>query len=371
MALAFAASEIPVHGGLIAGPRSSDELLPGSFTWVAGAHPVPDGGSVEAGVRALALASRDDGLLVMLISGGASSMLALPAPGVSLADKVATARALMRAGADISELNAVRKHLSAIKGGRLGAAARRSVTFAISDVHGPVADDPSVIGSGPTVPDPSTYGEALRIVSERFGGACVPHAVVRHLASGARGELEDTPKPGDRRLARSDYHVIANRLTAMSGAEAAARALGLQVHVIERATAGEARDAGRAFAAQGAALGSGARAVIASGETTVRVRGTGRGGRNQEFALGAAEIISAFPGAVLASVGTDGVDGPTDAAGAFVDSATVARARAAGLSIDAALDRNDTYPFFARLGDLIRYGPTATNVGDLHVLLMP
>jgi glycerate-2-kinase len=371
MAMAFAACAIRVRAGLIAGPRTSGELLPANFTLIAGAHPVPDAASVDAAARALALVSRGDARLVMLLSGGASSMLALPAPGVSLSDKIATASALMRAGAGIADLNAVRKHLSSIKGGRLGAAAGSAVTLAISDVHGPVEDDPAVIGSGPTAPDPSTYAQALGIVTQRFPDAGVPRAVVDHLARGARGEIEETPKPGDPRFARSEYHVIANRHTAMSGAARAAREMGLPVRVIDAATAGEAREAGRRFAAHAVALGGGTRCVIASGETTVRVRGRGRGGRNQEFALGAAEIISRCPGAVLASAGTDGIDGPTDAAGAIVDSTTVARARAAGLSIDAALDQNDTYPFFAQLGDLIRWGPTATNVGDLHILVLP
>jgi glycerate-2-kinase len=371
MAMAFAASGLPVPSGLIAGPRLSGEPVPGTFTWIPGAHPAPDAASVEAGARALALASRRGARLVMLLSGGASSMLALPAPGVSLADKVAAAEALMRAGAGIADLNAVRKHLSAIKGGRLGAAARSAVTLAISDVHGPVADDPAVIGSGPTVADPSTYAQALRIVTEQFPVPAVPKSVVEHLTRGAAGALEETPKPGDPRLARSEYHVIGNRHTAMAGAAREARALGFDVRVIERATAGEAREAGRQFALDAVAPGGGARCVIASGETTVRVTGRGRGGRNQEFALGAAAVISDCPGAVVASAGTDGIDGPTDAAGAIVDSTTAARARDAGLSIDAALADNDAYPVLARLGDLVRWGSTGTNVGDLHVLLMP
>lgn len=364
------ASGLPVRGGLIAGPRTSNDPVPPHITWIAGAHPTPDAASVQAGARALSLVSRRDARLLMLLSGGASSLLALPAPGVSLADKIATARALMRAGADIGDLNTVRKHLSAIKGGRLGAAAGSSVTFAISDVHGPIEDDPSVIGSGPTVPDPTTYDDALRIVSGRYPDASVPASVRHHLAEGARGVFEETPKPGDRRFGSHEYRVIANRHTATKAAADAARAAGLTVHIVETATVGDARVAGRIFAEQALALGTGTRCVIGSGETTVRVAGGGRGGRNQEFALAAAEMICGHSNVVLASAGTDGIDGPTDAAGAIVDGTTVDRADAAGLSITQAFANNDTYPFFARLGDLIRWGPTGTNVGDLHVVLV-
>jgi glycerate-2-kinase len=369
MALAFSDTGVRADTGLIAGPRATDDPIPAGLAWIDGAHPVPNAASIEAGARALALVSRGDTRLVLLLSGGASSMLALPAPGVSLADKVATSDALMRAGADIAQLNTVRKHLSAIKGGRLGAAARASITLAISDVHGPVEDDPSVIGSGPTVADPTAYADAHAIVARRFPGARVPKAVIEHLEAGVRGALEETPKPGRPRLARSEYHVLANRHSAMRGAAEAARACGLRVHLIAEATSGEARVAGRQFAERALAVGSGARSVIASGETTVRVAGRGRGGRNQEFALGAAEVLRDSPGVVLASAGTDGIDGPTDAAGAIVDSTTIDRARAAGLSIAETLAANDTYPFFATLGDLIRWGPTGTNVGDLHVLI--
>ena len=213
--------------------------------------------------------------------------------------------------------------------------------------------------------------DALRIVTRVFPGADVPSGVVAHLERAARGEVEETPKPGDPRLARVTYHVLANRHTAMNGAVHAARALGFDVHVVPAATAGEARDAGRRFAA--AALDVAGRhhsCVIASGETTVRVTGPGRGGRNQEFALGAVAALRDRAPAVLASVGTDGVDGPTDAAGAIVDSTTEDRAREAGLSIESALERNDAHPLLDRLGDLVRWGPTGTNVGDLHVLLI-
>lgn len=359
--------------GLVAGPRTTDEDPPSPIEWLEASHPAPNAASETAGRRALTIAaeSRADGVLVVLLSGGASAMLAVPAPGLSLADKVHTARALMNAGAPIAELNCVRKHLSAIKGGRLAAAAARSVTLAISDVHGPVADDPSVIGSGPTVADPTTCADAFEIVKNAALIPVLPRAVVAHLE---RGE-DESPKPGDSRLAASSYHVIGNRQMAMDGASEAARARGYAVRVVLPATEGEARDAGAAFAA--AALRDAAGrplCVIGSGESTVKVRGAGRGGRNQEFALGALGAIdSAAPrvrSLMLASVGTDGIDGPTDAAGAVVDQTSSARAREYGLHPDAALAANDSYHFFAALGDLIRWGATGTNVGDLHVLLV-
>lgn len=369
MAEGLAAAGTAITAGLIAGPRTSLRPVPARFQWLAGSHPVPDSVSVEAGRRASILAAESrGGLFLVLLSGGASSMLALPAPGISLADKVVTSAALMRAGAAIAELNAVRKHLSAIKGGRLAVAAADTLTLALSDVD---EDDPAVIGSGPTVADPTTFAEALRIVTHRLPRAALPSAVVSHLERGARGQLAETPKPGDPRLARSEYHVIANRHTAMDGAADAARSLGFEVRIVHQSTHGEAREAGRQFAADAIErAGTRPLCVLASGETTVRVTGRGHGGRNQEFALGAAAVLRNCPGAMLASVGTDGIDGPTDAAGAIVDATTERRARAAGLSITAALEENDAYPFFGRLGDLVTWGPTGTNVGDLHVLLI-
>ena len=297
-------------------------------------------------------------------------MLAVPANGLSLQDKMVTARTLMNAGAAIAELNCVRKHLSAIKGGRLAAtAAGSTVTLAISDVHGPNADDPAVIGSGPTVGDPTTFGDALAIIRQMGVKESLPPAVLAHLEGGA----DESPKPGDKRLRGSYYEVIGNRQLAMEGAASEASALGYDVHLINDATTGEARVAGKAFALDALAQKNARLCVIASGETTVRVRGQGRGGRNQEFALGALPVID--DGAreltiALASAGTDGIDGPTDAAGAVIDITTTARAKHLGLRADTALNDNGAYDFFAPLGDLIFWGPTGTNVGDLHVMLI-
>lgn len=346
---------------------------PGIELFRAG-HPAPNAGSAAAAARALALARTvgRSGELLVLLSGGASAMLAAPVGSVSLEDKLLTARRLMAAGAPIDELNCVRKHLSRIKGGQLAAAAEgRTITLALSDVHGPVADDPAVIGSGPTVADPTTFQDAIDVVGRRE--VDLPAPVRAYLERGARGEAPETVKPGDPRIARSRYVVIANRTTAVEGARRAAEARGYRVITIDEATTGEARDAAQAFVEHARRLAAGVPGpvcVIGSGETTVTVRGAGRGGRNQEFALAAAAWIADMPMPVaLASVGTDGIDGPTDAAGAVVDQNTMSRATHLGLDARQALAGNDAYPFFAALQDLVVWGPTGTNVGDLHVFL--
>ena len=373
-----------IVAAMIAGPKVGVDPLPG-FEWFAAGHPDPNAESVAAGRRAMELARmvHGDRTLVVLLSGGASALLALPAAGLTLAEKMATTRTVMEAGIAIDGLNCVRKHLSAIKGGQLGAAAGRVVTLAISDVHGPVPDDPSVIGSGPTVADPSTYADALGIVRAVVGDTgfssrtlrSVPEAALAHLERGARGLEAETIKRGDPRLAHAEWHLIANRDTAVDGARHAAERLGYQVVVLPGATIGEARVAGDAFfdaAMPWVARAGGSLCVLASGETTVRVIGTGRGGRNQEIALSvAARLASAGRPMVAASAGTDGIDGPTDAAGAIVDATTLDRARVLGLDPGAALADNDAYAFFSPLRDLITWGPTGTNVGDLHVLLVP
>jgi glycerate-2-kinase len=366
-------ARLNVKAGVIAGPRVGGAAMRAELEWFAASHPWPNGASESAGRRALALAgrSREGGVLLVLLSGGASSLLTVPAGNLRLSDKILVARELMNAGAPIADLNCVRKHLSAIKGGRLAAAARRTTTLAISDVHGPTADDPAVIGSGPTVADPTTFADAMRIVREAGVLSALDPRVVAHLQ---RAE-DETPKPGDERLSSTSYQVIGNRQIAVDGAADEARRRGYVVTVLDPPTSGEARYAGLAFAA--AALKTATNqptCVIASGETTVHVRGDGRGGRNQEFALAAAPLVSAArqPSRVvaLASAGTDGIDGPTDAAGAIVDSTSAQRAARAGLRVEAALESNGAYDFFEPLGDLLLWGPTGTNVGDLHVILI-
>jgi hydroxypyruvate reductase len=342
--------------------------------FIAG-HPSPNAESVRAAERALALAaeSRTHGGLLVLLSGGASAMLAAPVEGVDLDAKQETARLLMRAGAAIDELNCVRKHLSRIKGGRLAAAAGTTVTLALSDVHAPVADDPSVIGSGPTVADPTTFADAAAIVDKYR--VELPPGVRDHLAAGVRGAADETVKAGDARIGPSSYTVVGNRQTAADGARRAALELGYEVVLVGEVIAGEASRAGEAFVSTALRAASGRRrpvCVLGSGETTVTVVGSGSGGRNQEFVLGSLAGLDVQPdhSIVTGSAGTDGIDGPTTAAGALADETTIERARALGLNPRAALEQNDAFPFFAALHDLIVWGPTGTNVGDLHVVLL-
>ena len=364
---------VPVRRMLGIGLARPD-VLPAGAEWHTGGHPLPTDGSVTAARRALDIArtaSADD-LLVVLLSGGGSALMALPADGVTLAEKQETARALMERGADIYELNTVRKHLSAIKGGQLAAASRCALlTLAISDV---VGDDLSVIASGPTVPDDSTFGDALSILDRRGGRSSYPDAIVERLQRGVSGALTETPKRGDSRLAHSTARVIGRQRGALEGAQQEAGKRGYHVCVIGEPVTGEAREAAVAHVrrvAHQAESRPRPLCVISSGETTVTVRGRGKGGRNQEFALALAMLIGEVGEHVAAaSIGTDGIDGPTDAAGAVVDGSTLARARAARLSPEAFLNDNNTYVFFDQLDDLIRTGPTATNVGDLQVILL-
>ena len=318
---------------------------------------------------------RADGRLIVLLSGGASALLCAPVDGVTLAEKQQITRALMHDGRAIDELNCVRKHLSRIKGGRLAAAcAGQTLTLAISDVVSPVEDDPSVIGSGPTVADPSTFADAWRIVSNMAAQDAVPSSVRGWLERGAAGEVAESPKPGDVAMARSRYELIGTRHVAMAGAEEDARRRGYEVLVMGPPVLGEARDAGAAHvAAISAAAGErrGPLCILSSGETTVTVTGRGRGGRNQEFVAGAIDALSrASRPMLLSSVGTDGIDGPTDAAGAWADNGIAAIAASQRIPIEAMLADNDAYELHRRLGTLIRTGPTDTNVGDLQIALV-
>ena len=360
-----------IVGVLPEGTKSTDGL---PFPMVIAGHPTPTADSERGGRQALELAAslQPDETLVVLLSGGASALMAVPADGLTLEDKQATTRQLLRAGADIHALNTVRKHLSAIKGGWLAATAPGACrTFAISDV---VGDDLSVIGSGPTVADASTFRDTLDIL-RRFGGdVAYPKAVIKRVQSGAAGRVSETPKNGDLRLANAMTSVIGGRRDAMDGAVREAEARGYHVIRIDDAVVGEARTAGpshlRACLAMAANVGRPA-CLISSGETTVRVHGDGKGGRNQEFALACAVPLASLGiAATVASVGTDGIDGPTDAAGAIADHTTLERGRTRQLQPDAFLDRNDAYHFFAPLGDLVITGPTGTNVGDLQLTLL-
>ena len=357
----LASASIGIRGGVAVGLGSS-AAMPDGVSWYQGGHPLPDWGSAEAGLAALQCVAEvpESGVVLVLLSGGASALLALPADGVNLGEKIATTRTLLDAGVPIHELNCVRKHLSAVK--------------AISDVVGPVKDDPAVIGSGPTVPDGTTYQEALAIVSRSTIRPRVPANVLNVLERGTVGDLPETLKSADERSSSLAYRLIGSRRQAMDGAIAAARGLGYEVASLEAPITGEARIVGGELVDRMVAPVRGGNrpgCFVSTGETTVTVLGRGLGGRNQEVALAAAPCLErGVTPAVLVSVGTDGVDGPTDAAGAMVDSTTLERARAASLGPPSGyLSDNNAYRFFESLGDLVKIGPSGTNVGDLQILL--
>ena len=335
------------------------------------AHPVPDMAGLEAAREIMSLVSdlTPDDLVLCLISGGGSALLPLPIDGLTLEDKQEVNKALLRSGATISEMNCVRRHLSAIKGGRLAAACHpaKIVTLLISDVPG---DDPINIASGPTVPDPTTCADALEIL-ERYGINPAP-AVLEVLASG-RGE---TIKPGDERLAHADVRMIATPQMALEAAARIPVQHGLASHILGDAIEGEARDVGKVMAGialQVARKGQPFTApcvLLSGGETTVTVRGQGRGGRNVEFLLSLAATLDGHPGIHALAGDTDGVDGLEEIAGAYLASDSIARAWAKGISIKRSLAENDGHGFFEALGDGIVTGPTLTNVNDFRAILI-
>lgn len=344
---------------------------------VESGHPIPDARGEAAGEEILRLA-RDagpDDLVLCLISGGGSALTPSPVPGVALAEKQAVTRLLLECGATINELNAVRKHLSRLKGGQLARAAHPApvVALLLSDVIGDPLD---VIASGPTAPDPTTYDDALAVL-DRFGlRARVPATVRAHLEAGARGEVADTPKPGDPTLASVTNVVIGNNGLVVNAAVEEARRLGFTPCLLTRRLQGEAREVARVFAAvldeiarSGSPVGRPA-CVIAGGETTVTIRGRGTGGRCQEFALALVPELAAMRDIVVLAAGTDGSDGPTDAAGAVVDPITLERSCGQGLDIRRALAENDSHAIFAALGDLVVTGPTGSNLMDVYVGLV-
>ena len=344
---------------------------------VEAGHPVPDEAARRAaeGVVAAVSGLTDDDLVLCLISGGASSLLSLPAPGIEPADEREIGAALLRSAAPISAVNCVRKHLSAIKGGRLAAAAwpARVVALMVSDVPG---DDPSVIGSGPTVGDPTTYTNALEVL-DRYE-VTAPERVLRHLRAGAHGgpgAPSETPKPGDALLSRASATVLVTATDALAAAAATAASRGVRPVVLGDAIEGEARDVGLRHASHALDLvrwsepGT-ASVLLSGGETTVAVRGAGRGGRNTEYLLGLALGLEGCPDAFALAADTDGRDGSEGNAGAFLTPDTLARARAAGLDPRALLADNDAYALFARLDDLLVTGPTLTNVNDLRAILL-
>lgn len=338
---------------------------------VEASHPVPDLAGREAAERILGLVQgldKDD-LVLCLISGGGSALLTLPAPGLTLQDKQAINRALLKSGANIAEMNCVRKHLSAIKGGRLAAACHpaRVVTLTISDVPG---DDPAVIASGPTVPDRTTFADAREIL-EKYR-ITEPQQVVEHL----RAAREETPKPGDPRLAGNETHLIAAPQQSLEAAAEVARQAGFAPLILGDSLEGEARDvalvhAGIARQVLRHRQPQAAPCVLLSGgETTVTVRGKGRGGRNVEFLLALAVALGGERGVFAMAGDTDGVDGTEDNAGAILAPDTLSRAAAVSLDAKAYLADNDGYSFFSKLGDLVVTGPTLTNVNDFRAILI-
>jgi glycerate 2-kinase len=335
-------------------------------------HPVPD----EAGVQGaqeignIAAKAGEDDLLICLISGGGSALLPFPAQPVTLAEKQDTTQLLLRSGANIHEINTVRKHISSIKGGQLAALAwpAQVLSLILSDVIG---DDLDVIGSGPTAPDSSTFLDALAVL-EKFGLTnLVPPPVSERIRAGVAGEIPETPKS----LERVQNLIVGSNQLALDAAAGAARGLGYRPLILSSFIEGETRDVAKVHAAIAKEVLSSGRpvkrpaCVISGGETTVTIKGNGLGGRNQEFALAAAMDIAAISGVLMLSGGTDGSDGPTNAAGALCDGTTIARAEKLGLNAADFLARNDSYHFFEPLGDLIKTGPTGTNVMDVRLAL--
>jgi len=340
-------------------------------------HPLPD----KAGVRATAeilritsnLAPHD--LVICLLSGGASALMVQPAEGVTLTDLQHTTDLLLRSGANIQEINTLRKHLSQVKGGRLArhVAPARIVSLVLSDVVGSPLD---VIASGPTVPDPTTFAQALDTL-QRYGlTSRVPRPVQAHLKRGLQGAVPETPKPGDPLFDRTRSIVVASNEVAARAARVQAQFEGFNVLLLSTFVEGEAREVAKVLAAMAREVRHSGQPIpapaclIAGGETTVTIRGTGTGGRNQELALAAAIEIAGMEGVYIAALATDGTDGPTDTAGALVDGTTLSRGTAQGLDARSYLANNDSYRYFATLGDHIVTGPTRTNVNDLMLVLV-
>lgn len=347
----------------------------GRFQLLTGGHPVPNAQSI-AGAQRLAdflQQGRTDDLVICLISGGASALMSLPYPNISLEDVQTLTRLLLSCGADIGEMNTLRKHLDRIKGGGLARMAypAQVVTLILSDVIGSPLD---VIASGPTVADSTTFAQALSILDKYHLRDRVPESILTTLESGVRGEIDETLKPGDPALRNAVHHLVASNPQAAGAALKQAKAEGFNALLLTTYLQGEASQVGVVLAsilhqirASGQPLQCPA-CIVAGGETTVTLRGGGRGGRNQEMALGASFLLSGLPRAALLTLGTDGEDGPTDAAGALITGETISRAREKGLDPQAALQANDSFTFFSALDALVVTGPTGTNVNDLVFL---
>ncbi len=352
--------------------------LPLRYTeMIEAGHPVPDENGVKGAEKICALLNESGpkDLVIFLLSGGGSALLPLPADEITLEEKQQVTQLLLDCGADIKEMNTVRKHISGIKGGWLARRAYPSVIlgFLLSDV---VGDPPDVIGSGPAVPDPTTYEEAWMILEKYHLLQKIAPSIERHLLSGRKGKAEETPKPGDAVFEKVYHTLIGSNLLALQAAREEALSFGLNTLILSSSIVGETREAARFHAAIAKeVLSSGnpvsrPACIISGGETTVTIRGHGLGGRNQEFALAGAMEIEGLEKTVLLSGGTDGTDGPTDASGAIADHTTVKRALLRDLSPKDHLENHDAYPFFQKLGDLLITGPTYTNVMDVRILLV-
>jgi glycerate 2-kinase len=340
---------------------------------VEASHPVPDEAGVRAGQAMLAVAAEatQDDLVIALLSGGGSALLVAPAPGLTLADKQDLSKTLLACGASINEINVLRKHCSAVKGGQLARAVAPAtlITLVLSDVIGSPLD---VIASGPTVADQSSWEDAWALVEKYDLAQALPVAIVERLQAGLRGEIEDTPKPGDPSFARAQTHIVADNRLAAQAALAKAAELGYNTLLLSTFIEGEAAEVGKLLAALGKEVRDGGHPIpapaclVLGGETTVTLgREPGKGGRNQELALSAALTLRGMAGITVVSLATDGTDGPTDSAGGLVDGATVARGEAVGLSALEHLRRHNAYPYLVAVDDLLLTGPTRTNVNDL------
>ncbi len=340
-------------------------------------HPMPDERGVRGAEEILSLAAgaAERDLVLCVISGGGSALLVAPAQGISLADKQEVTRLLLACGANIHEINTVRKHLSRVKGGGLARAAHPAtvVSLVLSDVIG---DDINVIASGPTVPDPTTFADVRRVLETYDIEHQLPTAVQQRLQQGAAGEIPETPKPGDGIFQRCAVELVGTNFQALAAAGAKARQLGYQPLILSSVVEGEAREVAKVLTAIAREVQrsenplAAPACILCGGETTVTLKGDGKGGRNQEFVLAAAMMLDGLDDMVVLSGGTDGTDGPTDAAGAVADGRTIARARATGLDPVDYLRRNDSYHFFQALDDLVLTGPTRTNVMDVYMALV-
>ncbi len=353
-------------------------LLPLKQTQVIEAgHPIPDRNGYKGArkIQRLLKESGPNDLVIFLLSGGGSALLPFPADGIDLKEKQEVTQFLLDSGADIKEINTLRKHISRLKGGWVAKWAYPStvIAFILSDV---VGDQLDVIGSGPTVPDPSTFEEALMILKKYDLLNEVAPSIRKYLQSGKEGKVEETPKPGEAAFEKVFNILIGSNILALREAKREADSLGFNTVILSSSIEGETREASRFHAAVAKEVISSGNPVckpaciLSGGETTVTIKGNGRGGRNQEFALAGAIEISGIEKIVLLSGGTDGTDGPTDASGALADHTTVQRAKTLGLNARAHLDNNDAYPFFQKLGDLLITGPTHTNVMDVRIILI-